>query len=119
MLLYLAERMRPICAVLRWVGLCIHFLWLRRHATRTTIVLTQVLEALLDVGVVGIEIRGPLIGVDSIADLVVARLVQRAEVVPDLTDVWVDADGLAVGVQRVSVLVDLEIGRASCRERVL
>lgn len=49
------------------------------------------------------------VGIDRIGDLVVARLVETAEVVPDLAHVWVEADRPRVGVESITVLADLVV----------
>lgn len=88
------------------------------------------LEASFDVWVTWIQLRCPLVGVQGISDLVVARLVlhaelvisytyeksrlslktyQSAEIVPDLRNVRVQANSPRVRVQSISVLVDLVI----------
>lgn len=88
------------------------------------------LEASFDVRVTWIQFCRPLVGVQGISDLVVARLVlhtalvtsytykksryslktyQSAEIVPDLRNVRVQANSPRVRVQSISVLVDLVI----------
>jgi hypothetical protein len=66
-------------------------------------------QAGLDVDICRIKVRGTGIGVKRIACLVVAGLVQRAKVIPDLRDVRVEADGTRVCVKRIAVLVDLVV----------
>lgn len=66
-------------------------------------------QARLDVDVGGIKVSGPSVCVERIACLVVAGLVQRTKVVPDLGDVRVEANGARVRVKRVAVLVDLVV----------
>ena len=74
-----------------------------------------------------VEISGPLICIEGIGCLIVARLVlrmvsswhakqiylnssyQSAKVVPDFGDVWIQADSTGVSVQRIAVLIDLVI----------
>ena len=41
--------------------------------------------------------------------MVIATLVQTAEVKPDLGDIGIDANGARVGIQGIPVLVDLEV----------
>jgi hypothetical protein len=66
-------------------------------------------QARLDVDVGGIKVSGPSVRVERVACLVVARLVQRAEVVPNLRDVRVEANSTRVRVKRIAVLIDLVI----------
>lgn len=69
----------------------------------------QQLEAVLD-GIVGrIQLGRTRVRVNGVGDLIVARLVEAAQVVPNLPDVGVEADGTRVGIQGVTVLVDLEV----------
>jgi len=70
---------------------------------------TKELEPGLDMYVVGVKLSSPLIGVQSVVDLVIARLVQSAEVVPDLRYEGIETDGARVGVQSIPILVDLVI----------
>lgn len=56
-----------------------------------------------------IELGGTSVCVDGIRDLVVAALVQAAQVKPHLRDVWIDSDGSRVCVERIAELVYLEI----------
>lgn len=66
-----------------------------------------------------IEFACPRIGIDGIRDLVVAALVETAQVEPDLGDIRVDSDGAGISVKRVAELVDLEVqdanGTPECR----
>ena len=63
----------------------------------------------LDVDVGGIEISSSGVCVERIACLIVAGLVQRAEIIPNLRNVGVEANGARVRVKRVAVLVDLVV----------
>lgn len=101
----LARRAR--CRVRRWMNICRH----RRH-WRGSSVLLQVLQQRqprFDRLVVWVQVECSPIRVDGIGDLVVARLIKRAEVIPDLRDVWVESDRSRVGVKGVSELVDLVV----------
>lgn len=69
----------------------------------------QEMETLGDNGVAGVELRSAGISIDGIGDLVIAALVQAAEVEPDLRDVGVDADGPRVRIQCVAELIDLKV----------
>ena len=69
-------------------------------------------KALGDSGVRGVEFGGAGVGVDSIGDLVVAALVQAAQIKPHFRDVRVDANGAGVRVQCIPVLIDLEVKNA-------
>lgn len=57
--------------------------------------------------VVGIQFSSSLVSIQGIANLVVARLIQGAKVVPNLRDKGVESDGPRVGIQGVAILVDL------------
>lgn len=85
-----------------------HVPWRRRWAERLTGLLgpTDLLQPALDHRVVPVELDRALVGVDGVGHLVVAGLVQSAEVVPDLGDVRVDPYGARVGVERVVELAD-------------
>jgi len=63
----------------------------------------------LDVDVGGIKVSGPRVCVERITSLVVARLVKRTKIVPDLRNVGVETNGTRVRVKRVTVLVDLVV----------
>ena len=63
----------------------------------------------LDVDVRGIKIGGPSVCVERITSLIVAGLIQRAKIIPDLRNVRVEANGARVRVKRVAVLVDLVV----------
>jgi hypothetical protein len=67
------------------------------------------LQTSLDVDVGWVEISGPTVRIESVGDLVVARLVQGTQIIPDLRDVWVQANRTRVSVKRIAVLVDLVI----------
>jgi hypothetical protein len=67
------------------------------------------LQTSLDVDVAGIKISGATVRVERVGNLVVARFVQSAQIVPDLRDVWVQADSTRIGVERIPVLVDLVV----------
>jgi hypothetical protein len=69
-------------------------------------------ETLLDGGISGVELGGARVGVDRVGDLVVARLVETSQVVPHLADVRVESDCARVGVERVTILVDLVVEHA-------
>lgn len=66
-------------------------------------------ETLFDALVCRIELCRPRVRIDRIGDLVVARLVQASQVVPDLADIRVKADRARVRVESISVLVDLVV----------
>ena len=66
-------------------------------------------EAMTDNLILGVELARAGVSVDGVGDLVVAALVEGAEVEPDFGDVRVYADGAGVGVESVAVLVDLEV----------
>jgi hypothetical protein len=60
-----------------------------------------------DVHVGRIELSSSRVGIQGVVGLVVARLVQGTEIVPDLRDVGVEADGPRVSIQSITILVDL------------
>jgi hypothetical protein len=74
--------------------------------------LAQQRQPLLDRGIPLVQIRSSPIRIDSIRDLVIARLVERPEVEPDFGDVRVDFDGARIGVERIAVLIYLEVQHA-------
>lgn len=82
--------------------------WSRSRAAAVVRV-SEKLEPCLDVRVAWIQFSSPLVRVEGIVDLVVTTLVQSAEVIPDLGDKWVKANSPRVGVQSISVLVDLVV----------
>jgi hypothetical protein len=67
------------------------------------------LQASLDVDIGRVKICGASVGVKRIGDLIVARFVQCAQIVPNLGDVGVQTDGTGVGIEGVTVLVDLVV----------
>lgn len=93
------------------VGGWVHILWTGccRQRLSCRLCILEELETLSDSGVGGIELGSASVCVYRIGDLVVAAFVQTAKIEPDLGDVRVDADSARVGVERVPVLVDLEI----------
>jgi len=56
-----------------------------------------------------VELECSFIRVDSISNLIVARLVQTSQIEPNLTDVGVQSDSSRVGIKSISVLVDLVV----------
>lgn len=67
------------------------------------------LETGLDVDVRRIKIGSTLVSVKCIGCLVVARLIEGAEIVPHLRDVRVEPNSTRVGIKRIAVLVDLVV----------
>lgn len=59
--------------------------------------------------VAGIKLAGSRIGVDGVRYLVVAALVQTAEIEPNFGDIWIDTDCPRVCVECVAELIDLEV----------
>jgi hypothetical protein len=96
--------------VCRWMDI----LWCgcRWGRTAASLDILEQGQPLLDVGVVRVKFQSTDVCVDRVVDLVVARLVQCAEIVPNLADVWVKADRTRVGIQSVSVLIDLIVKNA-------
>lgn len=64
-------------------------------------------QTLLDRCVGRVEIGCPSVGVDGVGDLVVARLVEAAQIIPHLADKRVETDRTGVCVEGVAVLIDL------------
>lgn len=66
-----------------------------------------------------IEFTSPGVRIDGVRDLIVATLIQAAEIEPNLGDVWVNSDGARICVQGVTELIDLEVqhsnGAPECR----
>ena len=77
------------------VGSRVDVLWARagRELAPSSLGDLQEMETLGDNRVARVELRSASISIDGIGDLVVATLIQAAEVEPDLRDVGVDADG--------------------------
>lgn len=75
----------------------------------SSIVLSQIIQTLLDMRILWIQIRCALVSINRILDLVVASLIKSTKIVPDLTDVGVDTNCLAIGIQCIPELVDLEV----------
>ena len=65
------------------------------------------METLLYDLLLGVEFCCSFVGINSIADLIVAGFIQASQVEPDFTDVGVEADRSGVGIESVTVLVDL------------
>lgn len=65
---------------------------------------TEQLQTFLDVVVVGIEVGGLGVGIERVTQLV-ARLVQRAQIVPHLAQVGVETDRPAVRIQCIPILL--------------
>lgn len=71
------------------------------------------LEPLRDGDVRWVELRRPGVSIDSIGYLVVATLIKRAEVEPYFGNVRVDPNCPRIGVEGITILVDLEIEYAN------
>jgi hypothetical protein len=69
----------------------------------------EILQAGLDMGILRIQVGGPLVSIQSIVDLVVARLVKSSQVIPDFADIRIKSDGSRVSIKCVPVLVDLVV----------
>jgi hypothetical protein len=67
------------------------------------------MHTLFDGFLLGVEFGSPKVGVDCVSDLIVARFVQTSQIEPDLADVRVEADSSRVGVESITVLVNLVI----------
>ena len=63
-----------------------------RELTASSLGVLQEMEMLSDNGV-AVELCSACISINGIRDLVIAALIQAAEVKPDLQDVWIDASG--------------------------
>lgn len=75
--------------------------------------MTKISKSLFDMWILGIQIRGALVGINRVADLIVACLIESAKIEPNLADVGVNPDRLAVRIQRISVLVNLEVEKTN------
>jgi hypothetical protein len=64
-------------------------------------------ETGFDVHVGWVKLGSSGVSIQSVVGLVVARLIQSTEIVPDLGDVGVEADGPRVSIQSIAILVDL------------
>jgi len=94
------------------VSLGMHILWKRcAGLVRKTVggLSLKQRQTRLDVNVGRIKISSPSVRIECITCLVVARLVQRTQVIPDLGDVRVETNGTRVRVKRVAVLVNLVV----------
>lgn len=81
-----------------------------RYRSSTSAIVRPISEKLqpcLDVRVAWVQFSSPLVSVQSIIDLIVAALIQGAQIVPNLRNEGVQADSPRVGIQSVPVLVDL------------
>lgn len=56
-----------------------------------------------------VELCSSGVSVEGVIGLVVTRLVQRSKVIPNFGNVRVEADCARVGVESISILVDLVI----------
>lgn len=89
----------------------VHVLWSRSSGHRPSVGLhvLQQPQPRFDHLVVRVQVRRSRVSIDGIADLVVARFVQRTQIEPDLGDVRIDPNRTGVGVEGVPVLVDVVI----------
>lgn len=81
----------------------------RRSTSTIGLSISQKLKPCLDMRVAGVQLSGALIGVQSIIDLVVAALVECAEIIPYFGDERVQTNRPRICIQSISVLVDLII----------
>lgn len=70
---------------------------------------SQELQSALDVRVVGIQLGSTLVRVKGVGNLVVTRFIQSTQIIPDLRDERVEADGTRISIERISILVDLVV----------
>jgi hypothetical protein len=84
---------------------CIALIW----GSSRCLTILQELKTSLDVYVGWVEIGRTLVCVEGIGCLVVARLVQCSQVVPDFRNIGVQADCARIGIERIAVLVDLVV----------
>jgi hypothetical protein len=91
----------------------VNILWLRSWGvvllSRARQLALEKLQTSLDVNVGWVEIRSPAVSIESVGNLVVARLIQRTQIIPDLGDVWIQANGTRVSIKRIAVLIDLVV----------
>jgi hypothetical protein len=89
-----------------------YVLWWRCRSQgnrRILSVFVQKLQAFFDGDVGGVEFLCTHICVHGIFELLIAALVERAEIEPDFGNVRVESDGAGIGVQCVFELIDLEV----------
>lgn len=105
----------------RLIRLRMNILWSRCRVTHVARRLTtlQKLQSSFYMDVRRIEFRCPLIGIQRVIRLIIARLVQRSKVVPNFGNVWVKTYRAGVRIQSVPVLVNLVVkhtnGTPKCR----
>lgn len=89
----------------------VNVLWWRcsRQLSTRGLRMLEHLQPLGDGPVVLVELSRTGIGVDGVGDLVVATLVQTAEVEPHFGDVRIYPNSTGVGIKSVTELVDLEV----------
>lgn len=90
-----------------WMNICRLRCALR--AATATAARTEKLETSLDVRVTRVELCCSLICIEGVGDLIIAGFVQSAEIVPHFGDVRVEANGTRVGIQGITILVDLVV----------
>lgn len=73
----------------------------------------NLLQAAREERIPRIELDSALICIRGVGQLIVTRLVQSAQVLPDLGDERVDADCARVGVESVVILADVEVEHAN------
>jgi len=70
---------------------------------------SEKLKTLCDGNIVRIKFCSTSISINSVSNLIVAALIETAEIKPDFRDIGIDADSTRVGVKRISKLIDLEV----------
>jgi len=70
---------------------------------------SEKLKTLGDGNIVRIKFCSTSISINGVSNLIVAALVETAEIKPDFRDIGINADSTRVGVKRISKLIDLEV----------
>jgi hypothetical protein len=67
------------------------------------------LQTSFDMDVGRIKVRRSAIRIQGVGGLIVARLVEGAQIIPHFRNVGVESDGARVSVERIAVLIDLVV----------
>jgi hypothetical protein len=97
----------------RLVSLRMNILGLRSRGavllSRARQLALEKLQTSLDMDVGWVKIRSPAVSIESVGNLVVARLIQSTQIIPDLRNVWVQANRTRVSIECIAILVDLVV----------
>lgn len=78
--------------------------WCRGRLFAVMLLSAEDVETLADVCIVRVEVGRALVSIEGVLDLILTRLVQGAEIIPDLAHVGVYSYRSVVGIQRIMVL---------------